>query len=111
METNAQPNDVIRMTVPEGYESLAKVLVAAVVQAALGKGAERHADGKPFDEQPMQRLLDLYGQGYAFGQAGKKMEESLRLPHKKALDELLGAIVYIAGAVIYLEAQHGNLES
>lgn len=55
------------------YEKLDDVLSRAFKQASMGKGAERHADGKPFHEQPMQRLCELYGVGFALGQAGKKM--------------------------------------
>ena len=38
-----------------GYESLAQVLQEAYDQAARGKGAERHANDLPFDQQPMQQ--------------------------------------------------------
>lgn len=88
---------------PAGYESLRSILNRAFDQAAFGKGAERHADQKPFDEQPMQRLCDAYGVGFALGQAGKKAEESQRLAHDAAVRELLGAIVYLAGAILHLE--------
>lgn len=88
----------------DGYELLADVLRRAFEQASVGKGKERHASGKPFHEQPMQDLCRLHGVGFATGQASKKSSEALRLP---ALDrqvaELLGAIVYTAGAVIALE--------
>lgn len=87
----------------EGYDSLGDVLARAYEQAALGKGAERHGKDKPFDDQPMQHLIELYGHGFALGQAGKKMQEALRLPHDAAIRELLGAINYIAGAVIHME--------
>lgn len=93
------------MTAPvPGYESLIEVLIRAYDQASIGKGAERHGKDKPFTEQPMQHLIELYGQGFALGQAGKKMQEALRLPHDAAIRELLGAINYIAGAVIHMEA-------
>lgn len=88
---------------PAGYESLRSILNRAFDQAAFGKGAERHADQKPFDEQPMQRLCDAYGVGFALGQAGKKAEESQRLAHDAQVRELLGAIVYLAGAILHLE--------
>lgn len=86
-----------------GYESLAHVLARAFEQASAGKGSERHAKGQPFDRQPMQTLCDLYGVGFALGQAAKKTQEAQRLPPAAAIRELLGAINYIAGAVIYLE--------
>lgn len=87
----------------QGYESLASVLARALFQAAHGKGAERHAQALPFDQQPMQQLISMYGVGFALGQAGKKAQESQRLPHESAVAELLGAINYLAGAVIALE--------
>lgn len=89
-----------------GYEALAGVLRKAFDQAAHGKGAERHANALPFDAQPMQQLIRLYGVGFALGQAAKKAQESQRMPERaRQVAELLGAIVYLAGAVIALEAQ------
>lgn len=85
------------------YESLAKVLRRAYNQAARGKGAQRHGQGQPFDQQPMQQLIALYGVGFALGQAGKKAQESQRMDKDAAVRELLGAINYLAGAVIALE--------
>ena len=90
------------MNVP-GYERLAEVLRAAYEQAAKGKGAERHADGKAFHEQPMQQLISLYGTGFAMGQAAKKAQEAQRMATDPAIRELLGAINYLAGAVIFLQ--------
>jgi hypothetical protein len=87
------------------YECLAAVLNRAYLQAAYGKGAERHGQGRPFDQQPMQQLIALYGPGFALGQAAKKAQESQRLPRDAAVRELLGAINYLAGVVIHLEAR------
>lgn len=87
-----------------GYESLRAVLIRAYAQASTGKGHERHAVCKPFDEQPMQQLIELYGVGFALGQAAKKAQEAQRLPAGRDVAELLGAINYLAGAVIHLEA-------
>lgn len=87
-----------------GYERLASVLVRAHEQAAAGKGAQRHAQGQPFHAQPMQQLIKLYGIGFALGQAAKKAQEAQRLPTvERQVAELLGAINYLAGAVIALE--------
>lgn len=86
-----------------GYESLRDVLDRAFDQAASGKGAERHAQDLPFEQQTMQKLIDLYGPGFALGQAAKKAQESQRLPAGRDVAELLGAINYLAGAVIALE--------
>lgn len=83
-----------------GYESLADVLVRAYSQAAVGKGKERHANGKPFDRQPIMELSRLYGPGFAAGQAAKKTQEALGMLSRgetaAALAELHGAIVYVA---------------
>ena len=85
------------------YASLREVLDAAYDQAATGKGKERHARGNPFEEQHMQtisKLLDT-DRGMAF-QAIKKLTEGLDLADPAARQkELLGAINYIAGIVIY----------
>jgi hypothetical protein len=86
-----------------GYEKLDDVLARAYRQASAGKGVERHAAGEPFHEQPMQIISDLVGVGFCIGQAIKKAHESQRLPHDRAVAELLGAINYLAGAVIYME--------
>jgi hypothetical protein len=86
------------------YASLGRVLTRAHAQAATGKGAERHGQGQPFERQPMQDLIRLHGVGFATGQASKKAQEALRLPRARAVAELLGAINYLAGAVIAIEA-------
>jgi hypothetical protein len=92
-----------------GYERLADVLQRAYAQAATGKGRERHANDKPFHVQPMQDLIRLHGVGFATGQASKKASESLGLPTVgRQVAELLGAIVYLSGAVIALEGSTGD---
>jgi hypothetical protein len=87
----------------EGYECLRDVLIRAYDQAAKGKGDERHAQGAAFEDQPMQKIIDLYGVGFALGQSAKKAQESMRLPNDHAIAELLGGIVYLAGAIINME--------
>lgn len=94
------------MNANAGYEPLAAVLSQALDQAQNGKGKERHAKDQPFADQPMQLLIDLYGSGFALGQAAKKMQEAQRLPYEHARAELLGAINYAAGAVIALDRLH-----
>ena len=49
------------------------------------------------------KLTELYGSGFPLGQAGKKMQESQRLPREAAVRELLGAINYIAAQIIMRE--------
>lgn len=90
----------------QGYEQLESILNGALEQAAAGKGKERHATGQAFEDQPMQLISRLLGDnhGLAF-QAIKKVQESLRLPADRAERELLGAINYIAGMIIFLRAR------
>lgn len=89
-----------------GYEKLRDVLYRAYEQSAIGKGAERHANNKPFHEQPIAIGIQHFGVGGALFQAFKKMEEAQRLPTEAAVKELLGAIVYISAAVNELEREH-----
>lgn len=88
-----------------GYESLAGVLQRALDQAQDGKGAERHANSLPFDKQPMQTIAGQVGVGFLTGQAIKKTQEGQTLPAGRDVAELLGAINYLAGAVIFIESQ------
>jgi hypothetical protein len=85
------------------YQSLREVLDAAYDQAANGKGKERHARGNPFEEQHMQTISQLLNtdRGMAF-QAIKKLTEGIDMADPAARQrELLGAINYIAGIIIY----------
>ncbi len=103
VKTTSSIDHQIEMNIA-GYESLADVLQRAYNQAAVGKGVERHsAAGEPFHEQVMQIGAAKFGHGALLFQAFKKSEESQRLPHDRAINELLGAINYLAGAVIALE--------
>jgi hypothetical protein len=87
----------------EGYESLREALELAYKQATVGNGYERYACSKRFADQSVQRLIDLYGLDDAFEQADKKMQEAQRLPKDRAVAELAGAIVYIAGAIAHIQ--------
>jgi len=87
----------------DGYEKLTDVLQAAHNQAAHGKGKDRHANNLPFHEQRMQTISKLIKspKGMEF-QAIKKLTEGMQFDdHGKREAELLGAINYIAGIVIY----------
>jgi len=88
-----------------GYESLAEVLARAFDQASNGKGQERHGGVLPFHKQPMQTICGQVGSGFVLGQAVKKIQEGQRLPAGRDVAEWLGAINYIAGAVIFVESQ------
>ncbi len=90
------------------YADLFVVLRDAYQQSACGKGRERHANDAPFACQPMQTITDLIGgdvAGMAF-QAIKKTSEATGMIRRNCTDaairELLGAIVYNAGIIVYL---------
>ena len=91
------------MITVKGYEKLVAVYQYAHDQAAKGNGDERHANGQPFHEQRMQQISGLLrsSDGMAF-QAIKKLTEGLQFEdHARREAELLGALNYIAGIVIY----------
>lgn len=92
-----------------GYEPLAAVLLAAYNQAAIGKGKERHAKGKPFLDQPIfeiNRMLPSKVDGAAY-QVMKKVQEAMGMAaagrHEAAIHELHGAIVYSAATILLLQ--------
>ena len=88
-----------------GYEKLVEVLEKAHNHAARGKGKERHANNLPFERQRMLSITRELNspRGLAY-QAIKKISEGLDLPtHNQTLGELLGAINYIAGMIIFLQ--------
>ncbi len=90
------------------YKSLEDVLDEAYAQASTGKGAERHGGGLAFELQPMQVISELLGSsdGLAF-QAIKKIREGLTLDTpERQVAEMLGAINYCAGIVIYIRRHH-----
>jgi len=83
----------------DDYIVLQRVLQDAYLQASEGKGKERYANGRPFDQQPIFNISRMVGDGFAIGQAIKKLDESRGMPNPgDAYRELLGAIVYSAAA-------------
>jgi len=90
--------------VPINYLRLHEILMDAFAQAAVGKGAERHGQDKPFEQQPIQLISQMVGSNAGLiYQVCKKSQESLRLSKEPAIRELHGAIVYAAAAILYLE--------
>lgn len=83
-----------------GYETLGRELNEAYAQSSLGKGRERHANGRPFDRQPIMENGRMFGPGFTAGQAAKKAQEALGMVRRgqteAAIAELHGAIVYLA---------------
>ena len=91
--------------------ALAAVLGDALEQASKGKGKERHApNGERFEEQRMLAISRLLNseRGMAF-LVCKKVTEGIDLPTtERKVAELLGAINYIAGMVIFLREKDGG---
>jgi hypothetical protein len=86
------------------YTTLKSVFRHAVEQASHGKGAERHdPNADRFEDQQIVQIGEWLGSNhFALGQAVKKAVESARMPPDRARAELLGAINYLAAAVITL---------
>lgn len=105
--------DAAGVAAPGGfYSALRRTLLRAYVHAAEGKGAERHATpGVQFEDQPICEIgCNLGSNHFEIGQAVKKALESVRLAPPAAAAELLGAINYLAAAVIVLEKLQDNEE-
>lgn len=90
----------------EDYAILAAILHDAHDQAATGKGRERHANGRPFERQPILEIGRMTGPGGPIFQSIKKQQEALgmfaRGETEAAIRELLGAINYTASAVLVM---------
>ena len=82
------------------YATLRAILDEAYAQSAKGKGAERHANGKPWADQPINTITEAVGAGFPAGQAMKKLTEAMGMLRRGdaagARREVLGAIVYAA---------------
>ena len=92
----------------DGYDSLRAVYAQALEQAQGGKGLERHANGLPFDQQPICQGGRRFGVGCLVYQAWKKSHETPALlaldnGKERAVRELLGVINYAASAIIVLQ--------
>lgn len=103
-----------QVQVLQGYTSLLGVLMEALNQAQQGKGAERHNLGGtiPFERQRMQQISELIGSVHGMTyQACKKITEGVALPTlDRQVAELLGAINYLAGMVLFLRKQAAKTE-
>lgn len=89
------------------YDSLTRVLHAAYAQASSGKDKARHnARNISFDRQPIMEIGRMCGLGYPTGQAQKKTQEAVSMFNRgepdRAEAELLGAINYLAAAVLLI---------
>jgi hypothetical protein len=88
------------------YSKLKAVLEDAYRQSAEGKGAERHANGRDFDRQPIAEIGRMVGPGFSAGQVMKKAQEAVgmiaRGDYRGAEAVLLGAVVYCAACVVLI---------
>lgn len=95
------------------YRKLQAVLTQAYEQSAVGKGRERHANGKDFDRQPILEIGRMVGPGFQLGQVQKKAQEAAGMIGRANLEgarqELLGAIVYAAAAVVQVDEMLAQL--
>lgn len=110
IETNAALLDAgVLFPQVDGYAALLHELSAAYLQSAQGKGIQRHANGRPFDRQPIMEIGRMVGPGYATGQAQKKAQEAIgmlkRGERDRALAELHGAIVYLSAAAALIREE------
>lgn len=85
------------------YFKLFDTLMEAYDQAAEGKGKHRHEDPVPFEQQDIVREALYCGLAGPICQIRKKAKESLRLDLDAARRELLGCIVYAAGAIAAID--------
>ena len=100
LQLELEPNE------EDPYFPLERILDMAYDQAAEGKGKARHAKkGEPFNKQKICEITRRVGLGYPLGQAIKKAEEAIRLPYPGNVQEILGAINYLAAAVIIMEEE------
>jgi hypothetical protein len=80
---------------------LQQVFDQAIQQATKGKGERHGGDATPFMEQPWVHYGKMHGRGFLTGQAAKKLEEAASTREGEAfVQEALGAIVYIAMAIL-----------
>lgn len=95
---------------PLGYEKLFDELSQVMNRAAYGKGAERHANNKPFHEQPIATITEHQGHGFIRGQIEKKAIELSAIssisPPNKVIEELLDIAVYALADAIILRKEH-----
>lgn len=81
-----------------------------IAQAVSGKGEERHGHGVEFMDQPWHELTNAFGLGGPLFQAAKKTREAVQWlgssEEYRFKAELLGAINYIAMALLAYENQH-----
>lgn len=81
---------------------LQSVFDAVINQVTSGKGTRHGGDSIPFMDQPWAHYAGMHGRGFLTGQAAKKLEEAATTRWGPEFEnEMLGAIVYCAMAVLH----------
>lgn len=104
-EDTTLPEPELPLVEIDPYSILFTVLWEASDRASHGKGKDRHANNKPFDQQPIVMEGENFGINGNLQQIRKKCLECLRLDYTRARNELLDVIVYAAASVIILDKQ------
>jgi hypothetical protein len=96
------------------YKKLVEIYRMAYDRAAVGKGAEHHSRGEPYEQQWILRGARMFGIGGLQFQIGKKNEQIAKMLQsdgdvkmKAQANEFLDIINYSAAAVIALLEQEG----
>ena len=90
------------------YDSLTQILSEALNHASQGKGHVRHGSDEPFENQvscEITQRLSKSPVAYPLGQAVKKIYETTVLDKNAQIHELLGAINFLAIAIICLRGE------
>jgi hypothetical protein len=86
---------------------LEHVFKDALAQVTRGKGDLRHGQGRAFMEQTWLETANAHGPAFLTGQAEKKLRESNTLAVAERRTERLGALVYVAMAIIKDDIDNG----
>jgi hypothetical protein len=96
-----------KLKAADGYSSLRRILDEAFAQSAFGKGNQRHANGKPFLEQPIMEIARMVGLGGHTYQVCKKAQEATTMVSRNQFEaakaEMLGIIVYASAGFLLIE--------
>ena len=97
------------MTKEETSHPLYSVFMKAIDQCMNGKGQRHGGASIEFMEQPWKHYAKMHGRGFLTGQAAKKLEEASSTWTGTSFEnEALGAIVYLAMAILYERSKSDN---
>jgi len=88
---------------------LRPIVEDVLAQVTRGKGRRHGGDQIPFQIQPWRTIADSVGHGFLIGQGVKKaLEAPQKETPEKFEEEILGAIAYLAMAVLHGRMQRGE---